>query len=86
MKTFEQQKKLEEAYKNASEQAKLMQWDLWDMRFLTTHPDDDYLFVTWAKRENKFVVWLWNDSTKGFHEGYYTDSEDLALEKYFTKR
>lgn len=56
-------------------------------RNISSHPDDWYLKVVMAYREStsEWVVWLYNASLKGLHEGYYTFDVESARNKYMNK-
>jgi predicted methyltransferase len=56
-------------------------------RNISSHPDDWYLKVVYAYRESnaEWVVWLYNATTKGLYEGYYTKDNERARDKYLTK-
>lgn len=57
-------------------------------RNLTKNPADWYLKVMLAYREAdaQWVVWLYNATDKGLHEGYYTKSGEVARIKYQNKK
>lgn len=71
----------------ATEQAKLLDWELLDLRMLTEHKSDYYLMVSISKvKDDEYGVHLYNSRQEGFSEGYYTNSYENALEKYNSKR
>jgi hypothetical protein len=83
MKTFEQaEKQLKEKLENAG--ATLM-----EIRYLTTHPDDRYLFAVMTnnlKLAGEYAVHLYNSEFDELSEGYYTRDIKLAEEKFRNKR
>jgi predicted methyltransferase len=58
------------------------------VRNLTSHPGDWHLKVVLAYRESnaEWVVWLYNATDKGLHEGYYTKNGEVARIKYQNKK
>ena len=57
-------------------------------RNYSDHPGDWYLKVVMGYRESnhEWAVWLYNAERKGLNEGYYTESNTIATNKYNSKR
>lgn len=79
---------LEEAKQTCEQVASEKGFNLLDFRFLTTHPSDQYLFVSLTHNEKKdqYTTHLYNQEKKAFYEGYYTKSVKDAKEKFDNKR
>jgi hypothetical protein len=63
-------------------------YELKDVKNLTSHPADWYLKVVkaYSKSKNEWVVWLYNATDRGLHEGYYTSNREVADIKYDNKK
>jgi hypothetical protein len=57
-------------------------------RPLTNHPDDWYLRMVLARREQpreEYVTWVYNASIGGLHEGRYTRDQRQAMDDFHTR-
>lgn len=77
-----------QARQDARELAESLGFELRDLKYLTKHPDDEYLFsvLCYDAKKDEHIAYLYNSEYKGFTNGNYYKDFKTAYERFNTRQ